>query len=92
VLGETGIRIAPEEFLAYLAHAFARWEAQFATYGFAPIRTAWMARAARLGQPITARTVTDSWTGTFEGLAEDGALVLVTAQGRRAIPAADVFF
>ena len=92
LLGETGVRIAPEEFLTYLAAAFARWEAQLVTYGFAPIRTAWLGRAAKLGQPIKARTVTETVEGTFETVAEDGSLVITTSQGRRAIPAADVFF
>ncbi|MCT8328553.1 biotin--[acetyl-CoA-carboxylase] ligase [Albidovulum sediminis] len=92
LLGETGVRIAPEEFLTYLAAAFARWEGQFVTFGFAPIRTAWLARAAKLGQPVTARTMTETITGTFDTLGEDGSLVLTTPGGRRAIPAADVFF
>jgi BirA family biotin operon repressor/biotin-[acetyl-CoA-carboxylase] ligase len=92
VLGETGIRIAPEDFLIPLASAFDRWERRFRTYGFAPIRTAWLARAARIGQPITARTARETITGTFETIAEDGALVLATSQGRRVIPAADVYF
>lgn len=92
VMGETGVRIAPEEFLTYLAAAFARWEAQFSTYGFAPIRTAWLARAARLGQHVTARTMAETIEGTFDTLGEDGSLILVTPAGRRAIPAADVFF
>lgn len=90
--GETGLRIPPEEFLAPLANAFDRWERQFRTYGFGPIRAAWLARAARIGQPITARTVTEAVEGTFETIAEDGALVLLTSHGRRAIPAADVYF
>ncbi|MCV2870997.1 biotin--[acetyl-CoA-carboxylase] ligase [Defluviimonas sp. WL0050] len=92
VQGETGIRIPPEEFLTYLAAAFARWEAQLTTYGFGPIRTAWLARAARLGQPIKARLPGETIEGTFETIAEDGELVLVTSQGKRHIPAADVFF
>lgn len=92
VQGETGIRIPPEEFLTYLAAAFARWEAQLVTYGFSPIRTAWLARAARLGQPIKARLPGETIEGTFETIAEDGELVLATSQGRRHIPAADVFF
>lgn len=92
LLGETGIRIAPEDFLTPLANAFDRWERQLQTYGFAPIRTAWLARAARIGRPITARTVSETITGRFETIAEDGALVLATSQGRRVIPAADVYF
>ena len=92
LLGETGLRVAPEEFLDLLAPAFAHWQTQFTTYGFAPIRTAWLARAARLGEKITARTVTDSHEGAFEGIDDTGALLLRSAHGLRAIPAADVFF
>ena len=48
--------VTPEEFLDLLAPAYAGYEAQFTTYGFAPIREAWLARAAKLGEVITART------------------------------------
>jgi BirA family transcriptional regulator, biotin operon repressor / biotin---[acetyl-CoA-carboxylase] ligase len=92
VLGETGMRLTQDEMLDHLAAAFARWEAQLVTYGFGPIRTAWLNRAARLGQTITARTTTETITGRFDSLAEDGALVLQTEGGRRTIPAADIFF
>ncbi|SDL29400.1 biotin--[acetyl-CoA-carboxylase] ligase [Paracoccus chinensis] len=92
VLGETGHAVAPEEFLDLLAPAFARWQQQLAAYGFGPIRTAWTARAARLGQTITARTGATSRTGRFEGIDDSGALVLTTAAGREVIPAAEVFF
>lgn len=92
VAGETGLTVSSDEFLTQLAIAFARREAQMATYGFAPIRTAWLAGAARLGQPITARTGTEAITGTFDGLAEDGSLILTTPQGARTIPAADIYF
>ena len=90
--GETGLVIAPEEFLTLLANAFDRWERQLRTYGFGPIRTAWIARAAKIGQPIVARTVAETVEGTFETIADDGALVLTTRDGRRVIPAADVYF
>jgi BirA family biotin operon repressor/biotin-[acetyl-CoA-carboxylase] ligase len=92
LLGETGLRVTPEDFLNTLAPAYARWDNQLVTYGFAPIRTAWLARAARLGQIITARTVTEVYEGTFDGIDATGALVLHMAQGRKTIPAADVFF
>ena len=90
--GETGVSVSPQDFLDLLAPAYAHWEAQFTTYGFAPIRTAWLARAARLGEVIRARTVTDDITGTFETVDETGQLVLSTAKSRVVIPAADVFF
>lgn len=89
---ETGLVVKPEEFASYLATEFARHEATFQTQGFAPIRTAWLDRAARLGHPITARTVTHTHHGTFETVDMTGALVLTTAKGRVSIPAADVYF
>ncbi|WP_294225211.1 biotin--[acetyl-CoA-carboxylase] ligase [uncultured Shimia sp.] len=92
LLSETGASVTPEEFLDALAAAYARWEAQFVTYGFDPIRTAWLARAARIGEVITARTTRDETTGTFETVDSAGNLVLKTAKGRVAIPAADIFF
>jgi BirA family biotin operon repressor/biotin-[acetyl-CoA-carboxylase] ligase len=90
--GETGVEIAPEEFLDLLAAAYAEWEERFQAYGFAPVRAAWLARAARLGQPIVARTTRDEWHGIFETVDEQGNLVLSTAGTRRAIAAAEVFF
>lgn len=92
LLSETGIAIAPEPFLELLAPAYVRLEAQFVTYGFAPIRAAWLARAAKLGETIVARTSRDTHEGRFETVDEAGNLVLTTARGRQAIAAADVFF
>lgn len=92
LLSETGAAVTPEEFLTPLAAAFAAHEAQFRSYGFAPIRAAWLARAARLGEVITARTGKTETTGTFVDVDATGNLVLQTAKSRVAIPAADVFF
>ena len=92
LLSETGADVSPEEFLDLLATAYAQYETQFATYGFAPIRTAWLAKAAKLGEVITARTTRDEITGTFETVDEAGNLILVTPKTRQVIPAADVFF
>ena len=89
---DTGVLISPAECLVQLARAYAIWEQRFSTYGFAPIRQAWLERAARLGEVITARTGTDEFTGTFETIDETGQLILSTAGGRKAIPAADIFF
>lgn len=92
LLSETGINVTPEEFLDALAPAYARYETQFTQMGFAPIRTAWLDRAARLGEVITARTSRDTITGTFETVDAAGNLVLSTPQQRHAIPAAEIFF
>ena len=86
----TGTVLPPEAFLDRLAPAVARWQAVHEAEGFAPIRAAWLARAARLGETITARTGRETLTGRFEGLDDTGALVLATPEGTRAIPAADI--
>lgn len=87
-----GITVSPEDFLDALATAYAPLETQFQTHGFGPIRRAWMDKAARVGELITARTMRDTWRGTFEDVDENGNLVLNAAQGRLAIAAADVYF
>ena len=92
VLAETGLRIEPEVFLDTLAPAFARYEAVFTKLGFAPIRAEWLTHAARLGEVIIARTGTTTRTGTFQTIDEGGNLILITALGPVAIPAAEVFF
>ncbi len=92
VAGETGIAIAPPEFLPLLAMAFDRYAAQFRTYGFAPLREAWLARAARLGERIVARTGMTRHEGIFEGIDATGAMLLREGRELHAIAAADVFF
>lgn len=92
VLGETGVRLRPEALLDALAAACAAREAVLAAQGFAPIRAEWLAHAARLGQPITARTGDRVREGVFDTIDGTGALVLRMAGGAEVIPAAEVFF
>jgi BirA family biotin operon repressor/biotin-[acetyl-CoA-carboxylase] ligase len=92
LLGETGLRVTPERFLDYLAPAYARWEAAFITRGFAPLREAWLSHATHLGARVKARTGTATHEGVFETIDATGAMILRTAQGPLAIPAAEVFF
>ncbi len=92
LLQETGHRITPEAFLDALAPAYAAWEVAFQTEGFAPLRTAWLAHAARLGEPIRARTGTETRDGIFETVDPSGNLILRTHAGSLAITAAEVFF
>ncbi|NJM82778.1 MAG: biotin--[acetyl-CoA-carboxylase] ligase [Tabrizicola sp.] len=92
VLAETGLRLTPMAFLAHLAPAYAAWEKVFTTRGFGPVREAWLAGAARLGEPIRARTGTTDRTGIFETVDAAGNLILMQPDGPLAIPAADVFF
>lgn len=84
--------LTPEAFLDRLAPAFATRDKQLKTHGFAPIRTAWLSKAARLGEEIRARLPGVEHRGTFETVDETGALVLKTPEGRIKLPAGDVFF
>lgn len=89
---QSGITLTQDALLDSLAEAWEARDSQFRTYGFAPVREAWLSRAARLGETITARTTRDTLTGRFETVDDTGSLVLKTAKGPVAIPAADVFF
>ncbi len=92
LLSETGIRVTPEAFLDALAPAYAKWEAVFTAQGFAPLREAWLSQAAKIGDHIRARTGKDTFYGVFETIDSQGNLILATATGQMAIPAAEVFF
>jgi BirA family biotin operon repressor/biotin-[acetyl-CoA-carboxylase] ligase len=83
---------AVETVLGFLAGTL---EAQIAVWrnaGFAPIRARWLARARGLGQPVSLSLGAESLTGIFDGLDEDGALLLRIGAARRRITAGDVHF
>jgi BirA family biotin operon repressor/biotin-[acetyl-CoA-carboxylase] ligase len=83
----------PEDGLLHLAAAFAKWYDIWRAEGFAPIRDAWLARAAGLGTRIRARLQNGELVGVFEGIDMSGALLLREAQDRvRTIAAGEVFF
>lgn len=83
----------PRDALLHLAAGFAKWYDMWRAEGFAPIRDAWLARAAKLGERIRARLTSEEISGVFEGIDETGALILREAQGRtRLIAAGEVFF
>ncbi len=83
----------PEDGLLHLAATFAKWYDIWRADGFAPIRDAWLARAAGLGTRIRARLQNGECVGIFEGIDANGALLLREAHDRvRAIAAGEVFF
>ena len=90
--GATGLAVRPEELLDRLAPAVAAWEDRLNDEGFAPLRAAWLARATRLGGEVTARLPGRTLCGRFETIDPTGALVLATAEGRIALPAAEIAF
>jgi BirA family biotin operon repressor/biotin-[acetyl-CoA-carboxylase] ligase len=82
----------PRDVLDRLMPAFAKWRSVWAAQGFAPVRAAWLARAAGVGDRIAARLGVETLEGRFEGLDADGALALRLDDGQmRAIHAGEVF-
>ncbi|HEY1930417.1 MAG TPA: biotin--[acetyl-CoA-carboxylase] ligase [Acetobacteraceae bacterium] len=73
-----------------LLKALGDWLTIWQQDGFAPVRTAWLARAhppgTQLGVALSDRFV----TGGFAGIDTDGALLLDTPQGRGRVVAGDV--
>lgn len=78
--------------LAMLAASFAKWYDRWREQGFAGIRADWLARAAGLHAPIRARLAEREETGLFEGIDDNGALLLRQGENLRAIAAGEVFF
>jgi BirA family biotin operon repressor/biotin-[acetyl-CoA-carboxylase] ligase len=80
------------ELCAAVAESLATTRAQWRDYGFASIRTAWLARASDLGHRLEARLGHEMLTGRFEDLAADGALLLrLDDQTLRSVHAGEVF-
>lgn len=92
LLAETGVALEPEAALSAIAARLAHWSATLSARGFAPLREAWLARAAKLGERIEARTGRETLAGVFEDVDAEGALVLRTPQALRRIHAADIYF
>jgi BirA family biotin operon repressor/biotin-[acetyl-CoA-carboxylase] ligase len=69
-----------------LAASFDRWLARWRTEGFAPVRAAWLAAAHPTGTQLAVHGGTESRIeGTFEGVAQDGALLLRLGDGQIAV-------
>jgi BirA family biotin operon repressor/biotin-[acetyl-CoA-carboxylase] ligase len=92
-LGAEGAGDVPLELLleALLGRLFA-WLQRWREAGFGPVREAWMARAARIGQTIGVQIEGDVIDGIFRGLDTDGALLMDTGGTLRRVSAGDVFF
>lgn len=92
LLAETGMTVTPVEFLDRLAPAFDHWLTRLHDEGFTVIRKAWLARAAKLGETVTARSGNMRLVGRFEGIDATGALIMTTQAGRQVVSAADIHF
>jgi BirA family biotin operon repressor/biotin-[acetyl-CoA-carboxylase] ligase len=83
--------VTPADVLEGFARHFAGWARRWRAEGFAPLRLAWLEGASGLGERVRVRLDHDTLFGRFQGLDDDGALVLDAADGRRRIAAGEVF-
>jgi BirA family biotin operon repressor/biotin-[acetyl-CoA-carboxylase] ligase len=83
--------VTPALLLEGFARHFAGWARRWREEGFAPLRTAWLEGASGLGERLRVRLDHETLFGRFQGLDDDGALVLDAADGRRRIAAGEVF-
>lgn len=83
----------PEVLLAAICRHFSVWFDRWATDGFEPLRAVWLASAHGMGDTIAASMGSGRIEGRFQGLDEDGSLVLEDTGGElRIVTAGDVFF
>jgi BirA family transcriptional regulator, biotin operon repressor / biotin---[acetyl-CoA-carboxylase] ligase len=83
--------IAPGAVLEAFAWRFRDWAQRWREEGFAPVRAAWRARAAMLGEPIRVRLGSVTLYGRARDLDQRGELLLETADGLRQISTGQVF-
>jgi len=69
------------EVAAALYDSLDRWYAAVCADGMSMVLEAARARTATLGKPVTVDTGGEQWQGTALDLDEDGALLVVDAQG-----------
>lgn len=89
-LAEIGPPPSPEAVAWRVLEALERWRGVRARGGFAPVRAAFLARAPARGTPMTLRLGERKLGGTFAGLGEDGALLLLAGGRVQAFPAGEV--
>lgn len=91
-LATAGANVTSEALLRALAGAMqtrlAQWDRG---QGFAAIRSAWLRRAAGLGQDIRVRLPEREFSGIFDGLDETGRLLVRGEDGITAVTAGEVF-
>lgn len=95
-LRQAGSTVERDQVICDLARALIDALEVWRQRGFSPIRAAYLERARGLGEPIAVRTALDKdefVSGVFDGINEDGALLLRLADGTvRPQVVGDVFF
>ncbi|MFL1460735.1 biotin--[acetyl-CoA-carboxylase] ligase [Roseococcus sp. DSY-14] len=82
--------LPPEAFAGEVLAALGRWLLRARLEGFAPVRQAWMAAGPADGEWLSVRRGAVRLAGRYEGLAEDGGLLLATGGRVHALHAGEV--
>ena len=91
-LKEHGRATEPEKLLSEILQNLSFMIECFERKGFSQIRLEWLEFACGIAQPITVKLPTETLCGTFDGIDDDGALILTQSDGqKRLITAGDVF-
>jgi len=91
-LAAHGALVTPSRLLESLARAMNRRLGQWqAGQGFAGVRADWIKRAAGMGQDIRVRLPERELSGCFQGLDDQGRLLLQTENGVTTVTAGEVF-
>lgn len=81
-LAAHGVQATPQEMQDKLGSMLAEWLLTWNSgAGFDRVRSAWLARGGPLGEPLVVNTGGGPVEGRFQGLAEDGALLIADAEG-----------
>jgi BirA family transcriptional regulator, biotin operon repressor / biotin---[acetyl-CoA-carboxylase] ligase len=91
-LAATGALVVPDTLFASLSAAMAQRLSQWRRgLGFAEIRSAWLKRAAGLGEKLQVRLPERELSGRFDGLDENGRLLLDQGGKIAVVTAGEVF-
>lgn len=91
-LREAGLVIDRLDFLKEYVGVFDDLLAEWKEKGFAPLRERWLANAKNLGKEINVHMEHEDKKGIFNGVDENGALLLETPSGIEKIYAGDIFY
>ncbi|MCY3877711.1 MAG: biotin--[acetyl-CoA-carboxylase] ligase [Rhodobacteraceae bacterium] len=92
LVGETGMLIAPEDFITALAQSYMKREEQYCREGFDSIRRQWLACAAGLGEKVVFRLPDREIHGIFSSIDQSGNALVQGGSGKVSVAAADMIF
>lgn len=91
-LSAAALDVTRDSVFTALSDTFAAWFARWRDSGFAPVREAWLQRAAGCGERVTIRLPAGPVSGEFREIDASGRLILLTSGHQRVIDAGDLFF